>query len=93
MTNFNDLSEKPSRFLSFTGYTVEEFLALLPFFALKFKEYMVNFTFEGKKRKNRKYVEYKNACLGTMENKLLLILTYIKGNELQEKIAEMWLQV
>lgn len=90
MTNFNDLSEKPSRFLSFTGYTVEEFLALLPFFALKFKEYMVIFTFEGKKRKNRKYVEYKNACLGTIENKLLFILTYIKGNELQEKIAEMF---
>ncbi len=25
MTNFNDLSKKPHRFLSFTGFTVEEF--------------------------------------------------------------------
>jgi len=37
MTNFEDLSKKPSRFLSFTGFTLEEFLALLPYFALKFQ--------------------------------------------------------
>jgi len=90
MTNFEDLSKKPSRFLSFTGFTLEEFLALLPYFALKFQQYMENFTFEGKIRQKHKYVEYKNACLPTIENKLLFILTYLKGNDLQERIAEMF---
>jgi hypothetical protein len=90
MTNFNDLSKKPIRFLSFTGFKLEEFLALLPHFTLKFQQYMENFTVEGKKRKKRKYVEYKSACLPLMENKLLFILTDLKGNDLQERIAEMF---
>ena len=90
MTNFDDLSKKPSRFLSFTGFKLEDFLALLPYFALKFQQYMENFTLEGGVRQKRKYVEYKNACLPTIENKLLFILTYIKGNDLQERIAEMF---
>jgi len=90
MTNFDDLSKKPSRFLSFTGFKLEEFLALLPYFALKFQQYMEYFTLEGGVRQKRKYVEYKNACLPTIENKLLFILTYLKGNDLQERIAEMF---
>jgi hypothetical protein len=45
-------------------------------------------TFEGKPRQKRKYVEYKNACLPNMEKKLLFILIYIKGNELQQSLAE-----
>ena len=90
MTNFNDLCKNPKRFLSFTGFTLEEFLALLPIFALKFQQYMEQFTIEGKKREKRKYVEYKNACLPLVENKLLFILTYLKGNDLQERIAEMF---
>jgi len=81
MTNFNNLCKNPRRFLSFTGLTVEYFLALLQVFALKFQEYMENFTLEGKIRKNRKYVEYKNASLPLIENKLLFILIYLKGND------------
>ena len=90
MTNFDDLSKKPSRFLSFTSLTVEEFLALLPVFTIKFQQYMEKFTLEGKIRKKRQYVEYKNASLPIIENKLLFILTYLKGNDLQEKIGEMF---
>jgi hypothetical protein len=88
MSNYNELSKKPSQFLSLTGYTVEEFLALLPHFRLRLQNYLTNFTFEGKKRQNRKYVEYRNAGLATMENKLLFILIYLKGNDLQESLAE-----
>jgi len=90
MTNFEDLSKKPSRFLSFTSLTVEEFLALLPIFAIKFQQYMEKFTVEGEIRRKRKYVEYKNGCLPTIENKLLFILTYLKGNDLQERLGEMF---
>jgi hypothetical protein len=90
MTNYNELSQNPPRFLSFTCYTVDEFQELLPYFSLKFQQYMKNFTFEGKKRRKRQYVEYKNCSLPTIENKLLFILTYLKGNDLQEKLAEMF---
>ncbi len=45
---------------------------------------------EGKPRQKRKYVEYKNACLPNMENKLLFILIYIKDNELQQSLAEIF---
>jgi hypothetical protein len=89
MTNYLELSQKPSRFLSLTCYTVEEFQELLPYFNLSFQEYMENFTFEGKKRK-RKYLEYKNSPLLTIENKLLFILIYLKVNCLQETLAEMF---
>jgi hypothetical protein len=91
MTNFDDLSKKPSKFLSFTSLTVEEFLAVTTcIFAVKFQQYMEKFTVEGEIRGKRKYVEYKNACLPTIENKLLFILTYLKGNDLQERLGEMF---
>ncbi len=57
MTNFDDLSKKPSRFLSFTSLTVEEFLTLIPVFAIKFQQHMEKFTLEGKIRRKRKYIE------------------------------------
>ncbi len=90
MTNYFKLSQNSNRFLSLTCYTVEEFEALLPHFASKLEEYMENFTFEGSRRKKRQYVEYKNASLPTIENKLLFILIYLKGNILQETLAEMF---
>ena len=36
MTNYDNLKDKPNRFLSLTGYTLEEFLALLPYFSTVF---------------------------------------------------------
>jgi len=54
MTNFNDLSKKPARFLSFTGFKIEEFRVLLPNFTNKFQEHMENWTVEGKIRQTRK---------------------------------------
>lgn len=69
MTNFDDLSKKPSKFLAFTSLTVEEFLAVTTCILLvKFQQHMEKFTLQGKTRENRKYVEYKNAYLPTMEN-------------------------
>jgi hypothetical protein len=48
---------------------VEEFLAVTTCILLvKFQQHMEKFTLQGKTRENRKYVEYKNAYLPTMEN-------------------------
>ena len=33
MTRYENLKDKPKRFLSLTGYTLEEFAALLPHFS------------------------------------------------------------
>jgi len=90
MTNYPELSQKPGRFLALTGFTLEEFQAFLPNFKIKFHEHMENFTFEGKKRSKRKYIEYNNSSLPTIENKLLFILIYFKTNCLQEVLAEMF---
>ena len=37
MTSYSELSPHPSRFLALTGYTVEEFQALLPGFQAEFE--------------------------------------------------------
>ena len=36
MTNYQNLKTKPTKFLSLTGYTLEEFSALLPHFPRAF---------------------------------------------------------
>ena len=61
-----------------TGYTVEEFEALLPTFQAEFEAYVSEYCLDGTKRKKRKYVEYKNSPLPTIADKLLFILVYLK---------------
>ena len=36
MTRYETLKNKPKRFLSLTGYTLEEFSALVPYFSKRF---------------------------------------------------------
>ena len=36
MTRYETLKNKPKRFLSLTGYTLEEFSALAPYFSKRF---------------------------------------------------------
>lgn len=73
-----------------TGYTEEEFQALLPYFASRFTAYVADYTLEGKKRTRRGYVAYKNSPLPTIEDKLLFILIYLKTNNLQSVQAELF---
>lgn len=73
-----------------TGYTDEEFQALLPYFAHRFTEYINEYTLEGNKRVKRRHVAYKNSPLPTMEDKLLFILVYLKTNNLQSVQAELF---
>ena len=40
MTTYENLKDKPKRFLALTGYTLEEFLALLPHFSKCFLEFV-----------------------------------------------------
>jgi hypothetical protein len=84
MPSYSKLSKQPRRFLALTGYTSEEFQALLPHFRTEFERYVKMYTLEGKKRAKRKYSTYKNSPLPTIEDKLLFILIYLKQAETQE---------
>jgi hypothetical protein len=88
MLRYVDLVQKPKRFLALTGYTVDEFRALLSFFIVRFQAYVSLFTLEGKLRQNRTYSTYQNSSLPTMEDKLLFILNYMKTYPLQESHAQ-----
>jgi hypothetical protein len=58
MTNYNILATEPKQFLALTGYTVEEFAALLPTFSTCFLTQMQRSTLAGKLRQ-RPYVSYR----------------------------------
>lgn len=83
MTTYQKYAEKPTQFLSLTGYTREEFDALLPHFDECFYDWMETYRVDGKLRGNRRYVDYHNSPLVTIEDKLFFILTYLKTNNLQ----------
>lgn len=83
MTVYQECAENSNQFLALTGYNREEFDALLPYFSECFYDRMETYTVDGKIRGNRKYVDYENSPLPTIEDKLFFILTYIKTNNLQ----------
>ena len=55
MTRYETLQNKPKRFLSLRGYTLEEFSALAPYFSNRFLASVETKTLEGKDRKKRRY--------------------------------------
>ena len=90
MTRYETLKHKPKRFLSLTGYTLEEFSALLPYFSKRFLASVETKTLEGKHRKKRRYTHYKNSCLPSLEDKLLFILIYLRKAMTQDVPAELF---
>ena len=83
MSKYKEYAEKPTEFLALTGYTRQEFDALLPHFGKSYTEWMKNYRFDGQARGKRKYSPYQNSPLPTLEDKLLFILHYLKTNNLQ----------
>jgi hypothetical protein len=90
MIRYKKLSQNPGKFLAMTGYTVEEFEALLPYFRVEFENYVAVYRLDGQKRTKRRYSEYKNSPLPTLEDKLLFILIYLKQGGLQEAHATLF---
>jgi hypothetical protein len=83
MSQYQEYAEKPTEFLALTGYTRQEFDALLPHFRRHYYEWMKTHRLDGKPRGKRKYSDYKNSPLPTIEDKLFFILNYLKTNNLQ----------
>jgi hypothetical protein len=90
MLSYNELSRNPVKFLALTGYTVEEVLALLPHFRSQFEATMKAKTLDDKPRFKRRYTDYRNSPLPTIEDKLLFILVYLKQGAIQEVHASLF---
>ena len=90
MTRYETLKTKPKKFLSLTGYTLEEFAALVPYFSKRFLEFVETNTLNGKPRRKRKYTPYRNSCLLSLEDKLLFILIYLRKAMTQDVLGELF---
>ena len=88
--NYQYLRDKPTRFESLTGYTLEEFSSLLPYFTKHFLEYYATKTLDGKPRIKRRYSTYKSSCLPSFEDKLLFILVYLRKATTQDVQGELF---
>lgn len=82
MITYDTLKTKPKEFLAVTSLTHEEFLELLPVFARLVQEQTAQVTTEGKSRQRQPGAGTKGK-LDQIEDKLLFILAYQKGYELQ----------
>jgi len=80
LLSYDQLKDKPTILLTFTGHTVSEFEELLIAFEQAWEES------ENKERKRKKGGGRK-PTLNSMENRLLFILFYMKTYPLQEVIA------
>ena len=87
---FQEASSKRISFLALTGLEVTEFKKFKPFFEEAFLHRMRMLTIEGKERVNRAFVDYDNASLSTIEDKLLFVLIFVKQNLTQEVMAFMF---
>ena len=90
MTRYENLKDQPKKFLSLTGYTLQEFTTLLPYFSQRFLAYVETHTLEGKRRKKRKYTTYQNSCLPSFEDKLLFIFIYLRQAMTQDVLGELF---
>jgi hypothetical protein len=83
--------KNPLRFVAMTGYQVERFHELLPYFKEAHNQYLSRYYINGKRRKGaRKFVLYANSPLPTVEERLTFILSYRKLNPLQEQHADLF---
>ena len=90
MLRYQELCQYSRKFLALTGYTVQEFEALLPHFSVEFEKHVAVYGLDGKKRTKRRYSEYKNSPLPTIADKLLFILIYLKQGSVQEVHATLF---
>lgn len=80
---YNEIKDKQAEFLALTSLTVAEFLLVTPAFEQCYQAHMAVWRLDGKARTKRRYTTYENCPLPTAEDRLLFVLSYVKGNPLQ----------
>ncbi len=83
---YTDLKQNPKTLLAHTGLNPDEFEALALFFDQAWRHYIGAYTLEANPRK-RQSRGRKNETFATTEDRLLLVLYYLKTNPLQEVLA------
>ncbi len=81
--SYCDIKGKEREFVALTSLRVNEFEQLVPGFENAFQSYMSQWRLDGKPRTKRRYTTYQNSPLPTAEDRLLFVLSYVKGNPLQ----------
>lgn len=87
MLRYEVLKTKPQQLLSLTGFTPEEFSALLPAFSKRFSVFVETKTLDGRNRRKRQYTPYKNSCFSGTEDMLLFILMYLRKAMTQDVLG------
>jgi Helix-turn-helix of DDE superfamily endonuclease len=80
---FADIQTRPTEVLDLTSLTFDEFQPLVPPFEAAFQAHMADWRLDGPARTARRYTTYQNCPLPTPEDRLLLILVYLKTYPLQ----------
>lgn len=80
---YEDAKLKTSEFLAFTSLSIDEFEILVPHFEKAYQEHLSKWCVNGQLRKKRSYTTYKSCPLATPEDRLLFVMSYIKGNPTQ----------
>jgi Helix-turn-helix of DDE superfamily endonuclease len=84
MPNYEEVIQRAGSLRAMTGFTQQEFTALLPHFEQAFLAYMADRTIDGQPPTSRRYSTYDTSPLPSMADKLLFILTYVNQNPIQE---------
>jgi hypothetical protein len=103
MLRYKHIADKEKDLLAMTGYTKQEFTALLPAFQQSYDAYLRTNTLEGYERVGQIPKSYHTSPLPTIEDKLLFILVYLKQHPTQtlhgylfgmsQSNANKWIQV
>jgi hypothetical protein len=83
MPTSEEVIQRAGSVRAMTGFTPQEFTALLPHVEHACLAYMADRTIAGQPRTSRRYSPYESSPLPTMADKLLFILTYMKQNPIQ----------
>ena len=87
--NYKTLQKNKRQFLSVSGLSHRDFVALHQDFAQAWSAMMNERTIEGKPRRRKRSIR-SDSVLRTTDDTLLFILSYLKNNPTQENHASQW---
>jgi hypothetical protein len=91
MSKYEKWLKNPARFLSMTGYTIDDFHRLLPYFEQSHDHYLKYREMSGKRKKGlRRSVIYQSSPLPTHAERLCFVLFFLKHNPVQEVLADLF---
>jgi len=90
MPSYEEVIQRVGSLRTMTGFTAEEFTALLPHFEHALAAYLQDRTIDGQPRTSRRYSPYNTCPLPTIADKLLFILTYLKQHPIQEMQGQLF---